>query len=86
MLGLLSELRIYSLSRSDIDNFAYEHRVEVKGKELRITTDEGDVQGFLKVLIDEGARIEVFSSHDWTDEGLPRREESENDTAGSDGG
>jgi hypothetical protein len=74
---ILDELKAWNLSRSDIENFAYEHTVRRSGSELRIETDEGEIQGFLKVLIDGGARIEVFSAHDWTAEGLPRAEEGD---------
>jgi hypothetical protein len=77
MRALLDELKTWDLSRSDIENFVYEHTVTRNGKELRIETDEGEVQGFLKILIDGGARIEVYSAHDWTAEGKPQGGESE---------
>lgn len=77
MSELLDELKIWDLSRSDIENFAFEHTVRRTGTELRIETDEGEVQGFLKILIDRGARIEVYSAHHWTAEGKPRGEDSE---------
>lgn len=77
ILALLDELKTWDLSRSDIENFAYEHTVTRNGKELRVETDEGEVQGFLKILIDGGARIEVYSGHDWTADGKPRGEEHE---------
>lgn len=69
---LLSELGVYDLNRSDVENFAYEHTIRRRGSDLRIHTDEGDVQGFLKVLIDAGARVEVFSEHHWAEDGEPR--------------
>jgi hypothetical protein len=69
---LLTELKLWGLSRSDIENFGYDHTITRSGKELRIATDEGEVQGFLKVLIDGGARIEIFSAHDYTEDGKPR--------------
>jgi hypothetical protein len=83
MWDLLKELGIYDLSRSDIENFGYEHGVEVTGNELRVSTDEGEVQGFLKVLINGGAKVEIYSSHNWTVEGEPRGEEAEGETPGA---
>jgi Family of unknown function (DUF6375) len=71
---LLKEVKLYELSRSDVENFAYEHTVKRRGKDIQITTDEGEIQGFLKVLLNAGARIEVYSAHDWTPEGQPRQE------------
>lgn len=81
MWKLLDELKLYDLSRSDIENFGYEHSVEVSGNELQVSTDEGDVQGFLKVLIDGGAKVEIYSAHHWTDEGQPRRDEPDSKTS-----
>jgi hypothetical protein len=80
MRELLDELKTWDLSRSDLENFAYEHTIRRSGKELRIETDEGEVQGFLKLLIGEGARIEVYSAHEWTAEGMPRTEQTEGQT------
>jgi len=83
MLDLLKELGIYDLSRSDIENFGYEHSVDVTGNELRVSTDEGEVQGFLKVLIEGCAKVEIYSYHDWTAEGEPRGEEIAGETSGA---
>jgi hypothetical protein len=71
MLALLQELKLYELSPTDVDNFVFDHTVDVSGKEVRIETDEAEVQGFLKVLINGGAKIEIFSTHDWTADGRP---------------
>ena len=30
-----------------------------------VTTNESDVSAFLKVMIDKGARVEVYSAHDY---------------------
>lgn len=68
----LSDLNLYSLGVSDVANFAYDYSLEQDGETLKIWTDEGEVQGFLKLLILRGARVEVFSSHDWTESGEPR--------------
>lgn len=69
---LLNELKLYDLGPTDVANFAYEHSIEVDGATLRLATDEGEVQGFLKLLINAGARIEVYSRHHWSDAGEPR--------------
>ena len=65
MLSLLSQLEIHSISPTDIIQFAYEANIEIDDTRVIISTDEIDVQAFLKVLIDRGARVEVFSAHDY---------------------
>jgi hypothetical protein len=69
----LAELELYNLGASEVNNFAYDFGTELHGDSLKLTTDEGEVQGFLKVMLDGGARIEVFSGHNWTETGEPRQ-------------
>lgn len=68
----LRELELYEMGRSDVDIYAYEHSIERDGSTIRIGTEESEVQGFLKVLIHLGARVEVFSRHNWNEDGTPR--------------
>lgn len=70
----LAELELYDLNRSEVEQFGYYHTLRVAGPEIRITTEEGRVQGFLKVLIDAGAKIEVYSNHHWKDDGTPQNQ------------
>jgi hypothetical protein len=44
------------------------------GSSIVVTTDETDVQALLKVLLDKGARIEVYSAHDYPGTGHSRGE------------
>jgi hypothetical protein len=39
------------------------------GDKIILRTDESDVSAFLKVLLDRSARVEVFSAHDYPEEG-----------------
>ena len=64
MLDLLGRLNIGSIGPGELEQFAYEVDVRVKGKNLVITTEELDIAAFLKVLFHRGARIEVYSAHD----------------------
>lgn len=68
----LRKLKLYEMGRPDVDIYAYEHTVERKGTTVRIWTEESEVQGFLKVLIHLGARVEVFSRHHWNEDGTVR--------------
>jgi hypothetical protein len=68
----LAKLELYDMGRSDVDIYAFDHSVERRGSTVRVQTEESDVQGFLKVLIHLGARVEVFSRHDWNEDGTPQ--------------
>jgi len=68
----LMKMKLYEMGRPDVDIYAYEHSIKRNGSTVRIWTEESEVQGFLKVLIHLGARVEVFSRHHWNEDGTPR--------------
>lgn len=80
----LDKLKLYEMGRTDVDNFAYEHSIERDGTSVRVWTDESEVQGFLKVLIHLGARVEVFSRHSWNEDGTPRTDSGAEPANGAD--
>lgn len=69
MLELLGKLKSYSLGPVDVEQFRYEYSLERRDAEISIHTEELDVQGFLKLMIDKGARVEIFSAHEHQIEG-----------------
>jgi hypothetical protein len=74
MLALLGRLNVSVIAPQELEQFAYEVRAEVKGRDVVITTDEFDVSAFLKVMVVRGARVEVYSAHDHPDSGRGRGE------------
>jgi hypothetical protein len=64
MMDLLDRVKVYDIGPPELEQFAYEVNVDTKGNQVVITTDESDITAFIKVLIDSGARVEVFSAHD----------------------
>jgi hypothetical protein len=68
MLKLLTDANLHSLGPQEIEQFQYDVHVDTKEKEIVLRTDEADVSAFLKVLLDKGARIEVYSAHDYPEE------------------
>jgi uncharacterized protein DUF6375 len=69
MGDLLRELELYSVGPADVENFAYEHSVRREGADLELTTDENSIGGFVKLLLDADAKIEIFSLHTHTPTG-----------------
>lgn len=65
MLDLLSASHLFSIGPGDLEQLLYSARISVDGSSVVITTDEIDVSVFLKVLLDKGARVEVYSAHDY---------------------
>ncbi len=67
MLDLLGKVKVHSISPAELEQFGYDVGIKVQNNELILTTEEIDVSAFLKVLLDKGARIEVYSAHDYPD-------------------
>jgi hypothetical protein len=67
MLDLLSKLNILSIGPSELEQFAYEVTMKAQGNDLVLTTEELDISAFLKVMFLKGARVEVYSAHDYPD-------------------
>lgn len=67
MLDLLGKLNIGSIGPSELEQFAYEVSIKSQGNDLVLTTEELDISAFLKVMFLKGARIEVYSAHDYPD-------------------
>lgn len=67
MLDLLGRLNVASIGPQEIEQFAYDVNVEIDGSDLFLTTEEFDISAFLKVMLLKGARIEVYSAHDYPD-------------------
>lgn len=64
ILELLNSTNVHSLEPNDLQQFLYEADVEQVGNEVVITTDEIEVQAYLKLMLSKGARVEVYSAHD----------------------
>jgi hypothetical protein len=71
-LALLSSLNTASLRPAELAQFRYDVNSKREKDRIVITTDEYDVSGFLKILIDAGARVEVYSAHIYPDTGFGR--------------
>ncbi|MER5359762.1 DUF6375 family protein [Streptomyces sp. NPDC002785] len=74
VLKLLSDLNIHSIGPRELEQFLYDLTMRRDGDSIVVRTDETDVLALLKVLIDKGARIEVYSAHDYPDTGHGRGE------------
>lgn len=65
MLSLFRSLRLYTLGPADLRQFVSEHNLRREGDQIIVTTDEAEVSAFVKLFVQEGAKVEVFSAHDY---------------------
>lgn len=65
MLSLLRSLKLNTLGPADLGQLASEHQLRREGNRITVTTDEAEVSAFVKLFIEAGAKVEVFSAHDY---------------------
>lgn len=65
MLSLMRSLKLNTLGPTDLSQLLSEHQLEREGDQITVTTDEAEVSAFLKLFIEAGAKVEVFSAHDY---------------------
>lgn len=65
MLSLLGSLNLNTLGPTDLGQLISEHQFKREGDRITITTDEAEVSAFVKLFIEAGAKVEVFSAHDY---------------------
>jgi Flp pilus assembly secretin CpaC len=72
MFDLFRRTNVASISPAEFEQFVYDVQVKVEDKQVIVTTEEIDISAFLKVLLLKGARVEVFSAHDFPGAGRGR--------------
>lgn len=65
MLALLRSLNLNTLGPADLEQLVSDHHLRRIGDRITITTDEAEVSAFVKLFIEAGAKVEVFSAHDY---------------------
>ena len=65
VMELLGKLKVHTIGSAELDQFRYDFSISTAQEKVIIKTDEADVSALWKVLIDRGAKVEMFSAHDY---------------------
>lgn len=68
LLDILKDANCYILSPWELEHFLYDVHTRVEGDKIILETDETDVSAFFKLMMDKGAKVEVYSAHYHPDE------------------
>lgn len=60
---LMNKTHTYHIAPRELEQFVLDISIDHKQDAIRLETDEADVSAFLKLLVENGARVEVFSTH-----------------------
>ena len=64
---LLRETNCYILSPSELEHFLYDTHTRVEEDKIILKTDESEISAFFKLMITKGAKVEIYSAHDYPD-------------------
>ena len=64
---LLRETNCYVLSPSELEHFLYDTHTRVEEDKIILKTDESEISAFFKLMITKGAKVEIYSAHDYPD-------------------
>jgi hypothetical protein len=65
MISLLRSLNRNTLGPNELSQLLSEYHLDLTDEKITITTDEADISAFMKLFIEAGAKVEVFSAHDY---------------------
>jgi hypothetical protein len=68
LLAVLRELKIYSFAYSDPPQLLLDCDISVRDSDVVLKSDDIDVAPFLKVMLQNGAKVELYSAHDFSEE------------------
>jgi len=72
VLDLLKRIKFHDIRPEELSQFNMISNYKLKGDTIVLTTDESDISGFLKLFVSKGARVEVYSAHDYPNTGKGR--------------
>lgn len=64
-INLLRETDCYILGPRELEHFLYDTNVELEEDKIILTTDESEVSAYFKLMIKNGAKVEIFSAHNY---------------------
>ena len=65
--ALLKRANCYSLAPYELEQFQFDFSTQLDDNKIILTTDEYEVSGFFMLMINNGAKVEIFSAHDYPD-------------------
>lgn len=79
MMDLLRDVGFFSIGSGELEQFMYDVNFDREGDQIIIQTDESEVSAVMKLMVTRGARVEVYSAHDYidTEHGLVARQQGD---------
>ena len=62
---ILRDKECYTLRPFELEHFLYDHSTHLEGDKIILRTDESEVSGYFKLMVHNGAKVEIYSAHDY---------------------
>jgi hypothetical protein len=63
LMALFSKLKVHTLTPAEFSQFLDSFSLDFTGRDVTIRTDESEISGLCKLLVERGAKVEMFSTH-----------------------
>lgn len=71
-IEVLTSENVHYLTPKDLEQLVFEFDCSIDKNEIHITSEELEITVFVKLLVENGAKVEVFSAHNYPGTGLGR--------------
>lgn len=68
-MGLLQSLNFFWVRPGELAQFRYEMHTDLRENEIHTTTEDTEIAVLIKLLISKGAKVEVYSAHNYPSRG-----------------
>lgn len=65
--NILRDANCYMLSPFELEHFLYDVTTYVDNDKIILKTEESEVSAFFKLMVHNGAKVEIYSAHDYPD-------------------
>lgn len=77
-LEVLRECNAFNLSPAELEQFIFGVHPSLEGTQINIRTDEPDLSAFMKLMVDFGARVEVYCASDYPELSQAKKPKTDN--------
>jgi len=65
VMDVLKKYNLPPINPEDVKHFNHLHSIDYSDRQIEIRTDELEIQGLVNLMISKGAKVEMYSRHDY---------------------
>jgi hypothetical protein len=68
LMAILHELGTFMFSPQELEQFIDNYELDADAEQLHLKTDEENISAYIKLMVHHGAKLEIYSDHDYPEE------------------